>query len=424
MHAKRVNIIETRRLLDDFFKVDEVRFTHERFDGTMSAQQRLLVLERGDAAAALLFDPDRRKVILVHQFRLPTREKSAGGGWILETAAGIIREGETPEACLVREVHEETGYQITNADPVAMFFASPGGSTERIFLFCAEVRRANRTAPGGGLLRDGEDIELVELDLEDFFGRLSAREFSDPKIIIAGQWLRDRRAKTPAEADDGRSRTYRFKIEGADDKIVGIKTGSILAVRGVEVWVNSENTDMMMDRFFGRSVSATIRSHGAKKHENGVSIERDTIGEELAAEMGRRRFVMPATVLQTSAGELAKTHAVKRIFHVASVQGCLGAGLSASLDTLETCVDNLLSEADAGKYRSILIPMLATGQGGFHVKDVAPRLVARAIQHFKDVPRSKVREIYFLAYSLADKEILEDVMLKAPTLQQVLQVSS
>ena len=264
--------------------------------------------------------------------------------------------------------------------------------------------------------RDEEDIEVVEIDFEDFFARLGAREFVDPKIIIAGQWLRDRRAKMPAEVDENRSRTYAFTVDGTD-KIIGIKTGNILAIQGVDVWSNSENTDMMMDRFFGRSVSATIRSHGAKKHENGVSIERDTIGEELAAEMGRRRFVMPATVLQTSAGELGKTHAVRRIFHVASVQGCIGTGLSTTLDTLDACVDNLLGEASAGKYRSILIPMLATGQGGFLVRDVAPRLVARAIAHAQRNPRSKLREIYFLAYSIGDKEILEDIMHKAPVLR-------
>ena len=184
----------------------------------------------------------------------------------------------------------------------------------------------------------------------------------------------------------------------------------------MDVWVNSENTDMMMDRFFGRSISATIRSHGAEKHENGTAIVRDTLGEELAAEMGRRRFVMPGTVLQTSAGELAKSHNVKRIFHVAAVQGALGAGLSTTLDTLETCIDNVLADASTGRYRSILIPMLATGQGGFHVKDVAPRLVARALAHFKDASKSKLRSIYFLAYSLGDKDILEDIMLAAPAL--------
>lgn len=418
MHAKRVNIIEKRRLLDDFFKVDEVRLTHERFDGSMSEEQRRLVFERGDAAAGLLVDPDRRKVILINQFRLPTRDKIAGGGWILETAAGMIRDGETPEACLIREVYEETGYQLTKADPVATFYASPGGSTERIFLYCADIRRTDKTGAGGGTPRDGEDIELVEIDLEDFFARLAAREFADAKIIIAGQWLRDRRAKMPAEADPDKSRTYSFSLDG-NDKIIGIKTGNILAVHDVEVWANSENTDMMMDRFFGRSVSATIRSFGAKKHENGVSIERDTIGEELQAEMGRRRFVMPGTVLQTSAGELARRNSVKRIFHVASVQGCIGTGLSTTLDTLKTCVDNLLVAASDGKYRSILVPMLASGQGGFLVRDVAPRLVSRAVAYFQKNPKSRLCEIYFLAYSIGDKELLEDAMLKTPALKQV-----
>jgi nudix-type nucleoside diphosphatase (YffH/AdpP family) len=418
VHAKRVNIIEKRRLLDDFFKVDEVRLTHERFDGSMSEEQRRLVFERGDAAAGLLVDPDRRKVILINQFRLPTRDKIAGGGWILETAAGMIRDGETPEACLIREVYEETGYQLTKADPVATFYASPGGSTERIFLYCADIRRTDKTGAGGGTPRDGEDIELVEIDLEDFFARLAAREFADAKIIIAGQWLRDRRAKMPAEADPDKSRTYSFSLDG-NDKIIGIKTGNILAVHDVEVWANSENTDMMMDRFFGRSVSATIRSFGAKKHENGVSIERDTIGEELQAEMGRRRFVMPGTVLQTSAGELARRNSVKRIFHVASVQGCIGTGLSTTLDTLETCVDNLLVAASDGKYRSILVPMLASGQGGFLVRDVAPRLVSRAVAYFQKNPKSRLCEIYFLAYSIGDKELLEDAMLKTPALKQV-----
>lgn len=418
MHAKRVNIIEKRRLLDDFFKVDEVRLTHERFDGSMSEEQRRLVFERGDAAAGLLVDPDRRKVILINQFRLPTRDKIAGGGWILETAAGMIRDGETPEACLIREVYEETGYQLTKADPVATFYASPGGSTERIFLYCADIRRTDKTGAGGGTPRDGEDIELVEIDLEDFFARLAAREFADAKIIIAGQWLRDRRAKMPADADPDKSRTYSFSLDG-NDKIIGIKTGNILAVHDVEVWANSENTDMMMDRFFGRSVSATIRSFGAKKHENGVSIERDTIGEELQAEMGRRRFVMPGTVLQTSAGELARRNSVKRIFHVASVQGCIGTGLSTTLDTLETCVDNLLVAASDGKYRSILVPMLASGQGGFLVRDVAPRLVSRAVAYFQKNPKSRLCEIYFLAYSIGDKELLEDAMLKTPALKQV-----
>ncbi len=149
--------------------------SYEQFDGGMSPERPILVLERGDAVGALLYDPERRKVIAVRQFRLPAREKGQGRGWMVEAVAGMIPEtadglhAETPLQCLIREVHEETGYQLTQATPICTFFSSPGGSTERIYLFYAEVRTTQKLAEGGGVKDDGEDIETVEYDIADFF---------------------------------------------------------------------------------------------------------------------------------------------------------------------------------------------------------------------------------------------------------------
>lgn len=191
----RVEIHNRKRLLDAFFKVDEITVSHERFDGGMSAPKPYLVLERGDAAAALLYDPERRKVITVKQFRLPAFEKTESRGWLIEAVAGMISASpdgapiETPLDCLIREVHEETGYRITHAKPIFTFFSSPGGSSERTYLFYAEVRMGDKVAEGGGLAHDGEDIEVLEFDVMEFFSKLSAGEFEDPKLIIAGQWL-------------------------------------------------------------------------------------------------------------------------------------------------------------------------------------------------------------------------------------------
>jgi nudix-type nucleoside diphosphatase (YffH/AdpP family) len=193
--AKRVEILGRKRLLDAFFKVDEVTVSHETFGGEMSKPRPYLVLERGDAVAALLYDPDRQKVITVCQFRLPTVEKSKDGGWLIEAVAGMIdgsADGtpeETPLACLVREVEEETGYKISEAYPICNFYSSPGGSGERIYLFYAEVRECDKVGQGGGLAGDGEDIQIVEFDRESFFAKLMAGEFEDPKLIIAGLWL-------------------------------------------------------------------------------------------------------------------------------------------------------------------------------------------------------------------------------------------
>ncbi len=198
---QRVEITKRRRLLDAFFKADEVTVSHEQFNGEMSPPRPYLVFERGDAVAALLYDPGRRKVITVNQFRLPTLEKGRGGGWLIEAVAGMIHDSvdsnpeETPLSCLLREVEEETGYRIAGAELIFTFFSSPGGSTERIFLYYAEVKEIDKVAKGGGLEADGEDIQIVEFDTDDFFAKLIAGEFEDPKLIISGQWLMAKHAQ-------------------------------------------------------------------------------------------------------------------------------------------------------------------------------------------------------------------------------------
>ena len=96
-----------------------------------------------------------------------------------------------------------------------------------------------------------------------------------------------------------------------------------------DIWVNSENTDMQMDRFYGKSTSATIRYLGAKRDSTTGRIVQDTIGDELARKLGRDRQGYPATVIQvdpatvipTRAGALEESNNVKWIFHVAAVVG-------------------------------------------------------------------------------------------------------
>ncbi len=129
--ARKAIIKKQSRLFDDFFKIDEIIVSHEQIDGSMSADQRRLVFERGDAVAVLLLNRDRKSVVLVEQFKLPTipgrqrDDPTTVDGWILETAAGMIDEKETPEAAIVRETREETGYQIpqSEADQPVLFIA-------------------------------------------------------------------------------------------------------------------------------------------------------------------------------------------------------------------------------------------------------------------------------------------------------------
>ncbi|GHO83581.1 NUDIX domain-containing protein [Dictyobacter formicarum] len=187
---KKVEILEQRVLMDDFFKIEEARLRFRRFDGQMSEPVRRLVLERGDAVAALLVNTDTQKVLMTNQFRYPTLKK--GPGWLHEVVAGMVDENEQPEAAVRREIHEEIGYQVHELTPIATFYVSPGGSSERIFLFYAEVTNADRISNGGGLVAEHEDIELIEVSFDELWDVLKKGEIRDAKTLIAVQWLQQK----------------------------------------------------------------------------------------------------------------------------------------------------------------------------------------------------------------------------------------
>ena len=122
----KVKIEKTKRLFDDFFKIDEAVLRWERFDGTMGDAARRLRFERGDSVAAVVYNRDTRKVILVNQFRYPTYEK--GPGWISELVAGVIEKDESPDTTIRREILEEIGYEVLKLIYISSFYVSPGGS--------------------------------------------------------------------------------------------------------------------------------------------------------------------------------------------------------------------------------------------------------------------------------------------------------
>jgi len=196
---RRVIVERTRRLLDDFFKVDEAYLRFEQFDGRMSPTVRRLSFERGDAVAAVLVDRDAACVVLGEQFRYPTHEK--GPGWILEAVAGMIEPGESPEETLRREVQEELGYTLERVELLYAFYLSPGGSSERVFLYYAEVTHGARSGGGGGVAAEHEDLRVVEVPLRQLDDVLRAGRILDAKTLVGLLWLQ-RRARENVRGDD------------------------------------------------------------------------------------------------------------------------------------------------------------------------------------------------------------------------------
>ncbi len=196
MMPGRAVIARQQRLFDDFFKIDELLVTHRQIDGTTSSVQRRLVFERGDSVAVLLFNRDRRTVVLVEQFKAPALiarrrdDPATTDGWLVEPLAGMIDTGEAPEAAAIRETLEETGYRIREPELIGRFFVSPGGTSERVFLYFAEVGDADRVGMGGGI--DDEDIKVLEIGLEELFEQLARGLIEDAKLAIGAYWLQNR----------------------------------------------------------------------------------------------------------------------------------------------------------------------------------------------------------------------------------------
>jgi ADP-ribose pyrophosphatase len=185
---KRVEILDKKRVFDGFFKIDAVTIKYERFDGKMSAPTERLCFERGDSAAFLVYNKESQRIILIDQFRSCTHEK--GPGWLVEIPAGMVEEDEEPEETVSREMLEEIGYRVNRLIHISSFYLSPGGSSEQIFLYYAEVENKDKVTAGGGVETEHEDIRVIEFSLPEVLEMLESGKIQDAKTLISLMWFR------------------------------------------------------------------------------------------------------------------------------------------------------------------------------------------------------------------------------------------
>jgi ADP-ribose pyrophosphatase len=134
--------VETRaveRPYTAFFAVEEHVLRHRRFDGGWSPELRRAVFASGDAVTVLPFDPGRRAVLLIEQFRPAAVARRDPRPWFLEPVAGRCDAGESAEATARREAREEAGRRLGRLERVAGFYPSPGVSAEFITAYVGEA---------------------------------------------------------------------------------------------------------------------------------------------------------------------------------------------------------------------------------------------------------------------------------------------
>ncbi|MEL6867040.1 MAG: hypothetical protein AAFP19_21635, partial [Bacteroidota bacterium] len=230
------------------------------------------------------------------------------------------------------------------------------------------------------------------------------KEISDSPIydMLGDQFRFERTANWLEEQEY----LFEHEVVKAPGKTIGIITGDIQKVKGIDVWVNSENINMQMARYLDYSLSGIIRYMGARKSNSHVI--SDTIAEELAKSMNGYPFVFPGTVVPTNSGELLSDNQVKKIFHAASVIGAPGRGYRV-IDNIEDCITGALKMMDdpdmkGEKLESILIPLIGTGAARGKLHQIVGKLVKHAVVYLRENPASQVKKVYFLASRASERD--------------------
>ncbi|MFS2221114.1 ADP-ribose diphosphatase [Pantoea sp. B65] len=194
-----VEIIARDALYRGFFSLERYRFRHRLFNGEMSGVVQREILERGHAAVLLPYDPIRDEVVLIEQIRIAAFDTSPTP-WLMEMVAGIIEPGESVEDVARREAVEEAGVIVGRLKPVLNYLASPGGTSERLFIMVGEVD-ASAAKGCHGLEEENEDILVHVVSREQAYQWVEEGKIDNAASVIALQWLELHHKKLREEWD-------------------------------------------------------------------------------------------------------------------------------------------------------------------------------------------------------------------------------
>lgn len=182
----RVKIKQVETLSDDWYVLKKTTFSLLTARGEWIEQTRE-TYDRGNGATILLYNRRRHTVVLTRQFRLPAYV-NGHDGFLVEAAAGLL-DGATPEERIRAEAEEETGYRVGAPRKLWDAFMSPGSVTERLHFFVAEYEPRDRIGAGGGLAEEGEDLEVLELDIDEATAMIGSG-IVDAKTIMLLQYAK------------------------------------------------------------------------------------------------------------------------------------------------------------------------------------------------------------------------------------------
>jgi len=185
--AEDVELVEHHRVYQGFFQMQKYLLRHRLFEGGWSQVMSRELFERGNAVVVLPYDPVLDEVVVLEQFRIGALH-APGGPWLLEFVAGMFDENEDALDVARREVMEEMGCEVAELEFITEYLVSPGGTSERISLYCGRVD-ASQADGIHGLDEEHEDIRVSSVSFAEAMALLQQGRINSAAPIIALQWL-------------------------------------------------------------------------------------------------------------------------------------------------------------------------------------------------------------------------------------------
>ena len=185
--SSKFKIVSKKNLYDGFFKMNEIILKYKKYDGTWTNSISRELFGGAQVSAVLPYDPLKKEIILIQQFRPGTISKNLDN-YLIEIVAGIIDEGETPEDAAKRECFEETGCVIKKLIPIQGYFPAPGSSESFYHLFLGETETFSGTRIMG-LENENEDIKVQSFKSSKVREIMQKGKILNGLTLIALQWF-------------------------------------------------------------------------------------------------------------------------------------------------------------------------------------------------------------------------------------------
>lgn len=182
-----VEVVEEKLLYQGFYRMLKYQIRHRLFSGGWGKSIFRELFWRPRAVGVLVYDPKNDLVALIEQFRVGALDHPVSP-WLLEVVAGLVEPGESLEDVAHRELEEEAGLSVDRLLPIYDIMLSPGGSNERIALYCGLTDLKGKSGIFG-LPEEGEDIRLNVISRAEAMAALKEGKCDNAPLTIALQWL-------------------------------------------------------------------------------------------------------------------------------------------------------------------------------------------------------------------------------------------